>query len=232
MKIELKQRPKNAILIEGFPGFGLVGTIATEFLIKHLNAKLIGRIWSEELLPVAAVHESKVIEPLGIFYDKKYNLIFVHALSGVNGLEWELSEILLKLANDLKCKEIISLEGIGSDSTQARTFYYSTEEKKKKQFEKIGLIPLKEGIIMGVTGALLLRTKKISCIFVESHIGLADSKAAAEIVKVLDNYLGLKVDYKPLIKAAEQFEVKLKSIIQKSKEVSLQKDKKQLDYMG
>ena len=42
MKIVLTEKPKNAILIEGFPGFGLVGTITTEFLIDHLKAKKIG----------------------------------------------------------------------------------------------------------------------------------------------------------------------------------------------
>ena len=92
MKIELTEKPKNPIIIEGFPGYGLVGTIATEFLIKHLNAKKIGKIWSDELLPIAAVHESKIVEPLGIFYVKKHNLIIIHALSAVRGLEWKISE--------------------------------------------------------------------------------------------------------------------------------------------
>ncbi|MBW2989975.1 PAC2 family protein, partial [Candidatus Woesearchaeota archaeon] len=42
MQIKLWKKPKNPIIIEGFPGFGLVGTIASEFLIDHLKTELIG----------------------------------------------------------------------------------------------------------------------------------------------------------------------------------------------
>ena len=45
MKIELSKKPKNCTLIEGFPGFGLVGTIATEYLLEHLQTEKIGKIF-------------------------------------------------------------------------------------------------------------------------------------------------------------------------------------------
>ncbi len=235
MQIILTYKPKNPIIIEGFPGFGLVGTIATEFLIKHLDAKPIGKIWSDELMPLAAVHDSKIVEPLGIFYDKKHNIIIIHALSAVKGLEWKISGALLQLAKMLKAKEFISLEAIGSEEQGMRTFYYTNAENKKKLFEKMGLQPLKEGMVMGVTGALLLKEPDlISCVFVESHVGLGDSKAAAKVIEILDDYLGLDVDYKPLIKAAEKFEQTLKDILEKGKKIAEHKSKREedLNYLG
>ena len=42
MEIKLTKKPQNPTLIEGFPGFGLIGTITTEFLIEHLKAEKIG----------------------------------------------------------------------------------------------------------------------------------------------------------------------------------------------
>lgn len=235
MQIQLTQKPKNPIIIEGFPGFGLVGTIATEFLIKHLDAKQIGKIWSDELMPVAAVHDSKIVEPLGIFYDKKHNIVIIHALSSVKGLEWKISNILLQLSKMLNAKEIISLEAIGSEEEGLKSFYYSNKDAKKKLFETLGLQPLKEGMIMGVTGALLLKNcDLVSCVFVESHVGLGDSKAAAKVIEILDDYLGLDVDYKPLIKAAEKFESTLKEIIEKGKKAEEHKNRREedLNYLG
>jgi len=234
MQIELTEKPKNPIIIEGFPGFGLVGTITTEFLIKHLGAKQIGKIWSEDILPVAAVHESKIVEPLGIFYDKKHNLVIIHALSAVRGLEWKLSNSIIELSDMLKAKEIIILEAIGSEEQQSmKTFYYTSVESKKKSFEVCGMLPLKEGMVMGVTGALLLKKRDIiSAFFIESHVGLGDSKAAAKIIEILDKYLGLKVDFKPLLKAAEEFEGALKKIIEKGQKAAVQKKRKELTYMG
>jgi len=43
MNFELSKKPKNPIILEGFPGFGLVGTISTEYLIEHLNAERLDK---------------------------------------------------------------------------------------------------------------------------------------------------------------------------------------------
>src|SRR3989338_5334100 len=197
MEIILNKKPKNPRLIEGFPGFGFVSTITTEFLIEHLNAKQIGRIESNHIMPMVAMHNSKLVDPLGIFYDPAHNLVIFHAITNVAGLEWELAEKLNALAKKLKIE------------------------------------PLKEGIIMGVTGALLLKSKlPMSAIFVETHSQLPDSRAAAKVIEVLDKYLNLKVDYKPLLEKAEQFESKLKTLMQQKNKAEEEKDKKELSYFG
>ncbi|MDD5331214.1 MAG: PAC2 family protein [Candidatus Nanoarchaeia archaeon] len=219
MKVSLTEKPKNPTIIEGFPGFGLVSTIATEFLVKHLNAKPIGKMWSEEMLPIAAIHDFKIMDPIGIFYDKKTNIILIHALSNIKNREWDIAESIKELGKMLNAKEIITLEGVGAAQPTLSTYYYTMDQKRKTKFESIGLKPLNEGIVMGVTGALLLKEKDVTSIFVESQMGLADSKGAAKIIEVLDRYLGLKVDYKPLLKAAEEFENKLKTMMTKNKEV-------------
>ncbi len=240
MKINLNKRPKSPIIIGGFPGIGLIGTIATEFLVKHLNAEPIGHIWSDKLMPMAAVHDSKIIQPLEIFYDSKHNIMILHALSDIRTLEWALGDALLELGKAVKAKEIICLEGVLSKTETTNLFYLTTSKIKEKAFNKIrdnvSIGPLKEGIIMGVTAAMLLRTVNIptSGIFVETHSKLPDSKAAAKIIEVLDNYLNLKVDYKPLLKAAEEFEGKIKDLLANAKTTSEHKKIKEehLDYMG
>ncbi len=223
MEIKLFKKPKNPTIIEGFPGFGLVGTITTEFLIDHLDVELIGKIVMDESPAVVAIHDDHVVEPLGIFYNKKYNLVIIHAVTASTGIEWKLSDIIQKLAKDLGAKEIISLEGVGSPATKPdaeRLFYFSKDASTKKKLSKIGLSPLKEGIIMGVTGALLLNVEKppLSCIFAETHTDLPDSKAAARVIKALDQYLGLKVDAAPLLEQAVKFEEKLKGLLKKGEE--------------
>jgi len=232
MRLILEKRPRSPTIISGFPGFGLVGTIATEFLIKHLDAEPIGNVRVEEVPPVIAVHKGAPLEPIGIFYDKRTNIIIVHALTGVNNLEWDLAELIVKLGKDLKAKEIISLEGVGSNITDSQTskaFYIGNG----KRIKNMNIESLREGIIVGVTGALLLRKDvSVTCIFAETHSTLPDSRAAAKIIEVLDRYLNLKVDYKPLLKKAEDFESKLKAIVEKSQSVSAQRDKKKLTYFG
>ncbi len=230
MDIELTKKPKNPIIIEGFPGFGLVSTISTEFLIEHLNAEKIGKINVEESPPMVAVHKGKVIDPIGIFYDKKHNIVIIHAVTPITKMEWKLANVIQDLAKKLNAKEIISLEGVGGEGKKSGAFYYSNFSKK---MEKCGIQKLDEGIIMGVTGALLLKKNlKLSCIFAETHSALPDSRAAAKIIENLDKYLGLKIDPEPLIEKAERFESKLKDIFEKTKVASKDKEKKELSYFG
>ena len=236
MQIKLSKKPKNCILIEGFPGFGLVGTIASEFLLEHLKFEQIGKIISDDMPATVAIHEGKIVEPLGIFYSKKYNLVLLHAITASSGMEWKLSEIVISLSKQLKIKEVLCLEGVGSSDgiATSRVFYYSNNDKNKNKFKKIKVELLKEGIIIGVTGAVLLRAEKIpvSCIFAETHTNLPDSKAAAKVIEVLDKYLGLNVDYKPLLVQAEKFEDKLKNLLTESQKTQQLSEKKKLSYVG
>ena len=235
MKIELTQKPQNVTIIEGFPGLGLVGTITTEYLLDHLDVKKIGSVWFSEMNPMVAIHGAKIVEPFGIFYNKKNNLIILHALTNVKGVEWKLADAICEIAKKLKAKELISLEGVASEgkSSPGGTYFYS--KKFPKKWGKIGINQLDNGIVMGVTASLLLKLKSIpvSCIFTETKEGLPDSGAAAEIIKVLDKYLNLNVDEKPLIKKAKDFESKIRTIIKNAERVKKIKEQKQeINYMG
>ena len=237
MRLVLKKKPQNVTIIEGFPGFGLISTIATEFLMEHLQTEKIGSIEIEEVPAMIAIHQNKVIEPVSLHYSKKYNMVFIHALNIGNNLGWKLAEVIVELAKKLKAKEIISLEGVGSPNpTESRVFFYTTKNDANKEKLKKIAIPLMEGIIVGVTGALLARNASVpvTALFAEAKGDLPDSKAAAEIIRVLDAYTPLEVDYKPLLKQAEEFEKKLKTIIEKGEKLGdeVNKKKSKLSYVG
>lgn len=234
MEIVLTKKPKGPIIIEGFPGLGLISTITTEFLIKHLNAKSIGCIWSSKLVPIAAVHDAKIIQPLEIFYAEKENIVIVHALSDVRGIEWEISQAILDLYNMLKASQLITIEGIMSKGETTNVFYYTNNAKHRKMLESTKAQPLKEGIIVGVTAGLVLKEKDMNIVglFIETHSKLPDSMSAAKIVEMLDAYLGLKLDTKPLVEAATQFEQKLKSLFEQAKQTVGQKQVREMNYLG
>lgn len=236
MEIELFKKPKNVTIIEGFPGFGLVSTIATEFLMDHLKCEKIGRIWSKEMPAMAAVHESKIIEPIGVYYNKKYNVVLVYGLNNAKGTEWEIADSLFKIYDELKAKEIIGIEGVGTlnEKNLYDILYYANFEEGKKKWEKLSARLLKEGIIIGVTGALMLKSDKqnLSCIFIETNSKLPDSKAAAKVIEYLDKYMPFDVDYAPLLDQAKKFEEKLKKIMEKGAEATQMAEDKKLTYLG
>ncbi|MBN2141796.1 proteasome assembly chaperone family protein [Candidatus Woesearchaeota archaeon] len=229
MKIVLKKTPQNPIIIEGFPGFGLVGTITTEFLLDHLKAEMIGEFHYQELAPIAAVHKGALVNPMAIWYVPQRNIVLLHTILNVKGFEWEIANAISEMAKKMKAKQIIGLEGVATDdlSGEAKAYYYGD-----KKLEACGASPVKESIIMGVSSALMLRNPKTSCIFASTHSQLPDSKAAAKLIEILDKYLDLNVDYKPLLKQAEEFENKLKTIMQQSQKTVREADKKTMSYLG
>ena len=234
MNIELVSKPKSPIIIEGFPGFGLVSTITTEFLINHLKAVQIGKIVLEEIPPMIAVQKGEIIEPIGIFYVKKHNLVILNAITSVSGHEWGIAKLVVELGKMLHAKEIVCVEGIGSMNETNSVYYLTNKEKNSVLLKKkTGLSSLQDGIIMGVTGALVLHKSILtSCFFVETHSNLPDSRAAARIIENLDKYLGLKLDPRPLIDQAQRFEAKIKTVMEQSKTASEMKQQKELSYLG
>jgi len=224
LELKLKVKPKKSpIIIEGFPGFGFVATIAVEYLMDHLKMHSIGSFWSPRLAPIAFVHGKRIVQPLEIFHNDKYNIIVVEAVAGVAGMEWEVADALLQLYKKVNAKEIISIEGIGAPVSRAEpaAYFYANNDASKKKFEAMGVSQIRDGIIFGPSGALMLKTDKAinsSYIFAETRSNLPDSRAAAKIIEVLDKYLGLKVDCKPLLKKAAGFEEELKGLLQQAKE--------------
>jgi len=48
----------------------------------------------------------------------------------------------------------------------------------------------------------------------------------------LDKYLGLNIDPKPLLEQAKKFEDKLKKILDQTKHANVEKERKNLSYVG
>lgn len=242
MTLTLHKNLKDVTIVQGYPGFGLVGTIATEYLLERLDVEPVGRILIEEQPALIAIHEGKVVEPIGLFYSEKHNLLIVHAINATTGMEWKIASFILELADKVTAKEIISIEGVGSPDTSPeveeqsyRVFSFTNSKEQAKVFKKLEIDPLKEGIIMGVTSALLLEGGEeyiVTCIFGETRTHLPDSKAAANVIKALGKYLKLKIDIEPLLESAERFEEKLKSVIEHSRAATVKKSKKDLAYLG
>ena len=87
MKYVLTKKVKNPTIIQGFPSFGLVSTIAVKFLVDHLDVEEIGYIESEHISPLTAIHESRIVSPITLFYNKKFNVVIVQSLTEMAGFE-------------------------------------------------------------------------------------------------------------------------------------------------
>ncbi|MGE0793450.1 MAG: proteasome assembly chaperone family protein [Candidatus Woesearchaeota archaeon] len=226
MKLNLTKKPKGAILITGFPGFGLVGNIVIESLMENMKFEVIGEFDMPEFPATVAIHKGKIVPPISIVYNKEKNLLAIHSLVNVKGFEWIIVEEIAKVVKNLEIKEIISIEGVAGPTNDKLYCFNSSK------FEKLGAQVIEESVIMGVTAASLLKLKNVSCLFAPTQTDLPDSRAAAKVIEFLDKYLGLKIDPNKLLLQAEISEAKVKKLMQASEKADVDSKRKQLSYLG
>ncbi len=234
MKYIIRKRPRRATIIEGFPGYGLVGSIVTNFLIDTLNMEPIGSLCTEKIPAVASIHKKDLRSPLGLYYSKDLNIIVSNVLVSSREIEWDYARAIIDLSKELNIKRIISIEGIHSPTPKGKVYAFTNNSDEKERLQKKGFKFIDEGMIIGPTAALMLLTESTPIIglFAETRSGIPDSRAAAEAIKAIDKYLGLKIDYEPLIKQAEEFEEALKKVIEQTRKAQEEQERKRLDYFG
>ena len=219
---------KDSTIIVGFPGVGLVGPIVTEFLIEHMKTEQCGTFLYDDLPALVAIHKGKIVHPMAVHYSPTHNVVIVYTILNLKNREWQVGKAILDLANEIKAKEIICVDGANAVGEETEQLYCFGNNK----FALQGAKPMEESVIVGVSGALLLQSTITSCIFASTHVEMQDSKAAAEVVKFLDKYMNLEVDYNPLLEQASKFEEKLKSVMSQSAKLIDEKDRKSMDYLG
>ena len=236
MQLNLTKKPKNATLIIGFPGIGLVGNITTNYLVENLKTEKIGSILFDEVDPIIAIHKEKLLDQATLYYNEKKNIVILNFVMKIkNNLSWILSNAIIDIAKKIDAKEVIGIEGVNSVSTQKRLMFYTNKESIKNKLKGLAE-PMKEGIIFGPIGALMFKIKKpLLCLFGETHVNLPDTEAAEKVINFLNKYKKLNIDEKTIKKQAKEFHEKISKLIQQTKEVEEEQNKKEkedVSYFG
>lgn len=206
---------KDYTLIEGFPGMGLVGTIAAKYLVERLKFRDYGYIDSEIFVPIIRIHDGLPVHPSRIYISDEHKLVvliseqiipkkFTHAISNA----------LVDWIKKRGVRKVISLSGIHTDTDGGSQTIYgiAANNKSKKMLEQHKVTIIEDGITTGITALMLLALKEsdVEAVSILGNVNIAaDYKAASELVKKLNEILGLEIDVKPLMKEAKQTEQEL-----------------------
>lgn len=213
----------NYTLIEGFPGMGLVGTIAAKYLIDSLKMKEVGHIENKNFMPVVRVHNGIPIYPARIYIDNKRKLLALISEQIIpNELTHNLAESVVNWIREKKIKRMISLAGIKTPEPQKEVYGIASKEHGLRELKKYKISIIDDGITTGVTAMLLIKLKKYKNITAYALLGdvkfSADYQAASMILKKLNEILNLKIDVKPLMQEAKKTEEALIANLRKLKE--------------
>src|SRR5512136_3103296 len=73
--------PENGAVLMGFPGSGLVGTIALQYMVDQLEFEQIGSMTSKFFPPLAMMNKGVINDPVRLYTKKsgKYNITAIVA---------------------------------------------------------------------------------------------------------------------------------------------------------
>ena len=207
-KVELN----NPILIEGFPGLGMVGSIATKYLINQLNAKKMAVLHSPHFPYHVVVNKNGGARLLhGEFYflkstSNKNDFIFLTGDSQAQTIEgqFEVANCILDFVSKKKVNRIITIGGYRNEvEKNPKVVVVSTNPLLLEKALKAKAIASESGTpIVGTAGLLLglakFRKLDAICLLGGTRGYLPDPKTAKSVIDVLQGLLDIVVDLKGL----------------------------------
>lgn len=250
----VKPKLKNPVFIEGLPGFGQVGRLAAEHLVKELKAVKFGELLCTSFPPEVFIEKDGIVKLIKneFFYSKKANVIILVGDSqstDVRG-QYELSDAILDVAGKYGTKLVFTLGGYATGVLKETpsVFGAATSKELIKKYEKYGIIfrtETERGSIVGASGLIIglapLRDMGGICLMGETpgHPLFVDAKSAEAVLAILGKILGVKIDMKELeerAKEIEKFRTTVQQMMQKASKGAHEKEKaaiqEQLRYIG
>jgi uncharacterized protein len=221
--VKKKTIPSQATMIIGLPDVGLVGLIATSYLISELNLEEIAYMDSDQLPPVVVLHKGLPHAPLRIYGN--HNLIAVISELAVPAPAiYNIIREIVDWAKEKQVKRIVSIGGIPLENRQTikepKVFGAASNQKLLNMLNKNGVETMNEGYIVGAQ-ALSMRysvSKKISfiAILAQSFYNYPDPQAAAMSLKELSKISDIKVDVSKLVEKGEEIRLKARDIMKRT----------------
>jgi uncharacterized protein (TIGR00162 family) len=229
VKETMQIEAKDPILVEGLPGMGMVGRIATRYLIKQLGAQKFAELYSPHFPYYILVNKKGNVRLLRAeFYfwrnpKGSNDLLFLIGDSQAQTIEgqYEVTSSILDLAQKLKTKMVITIGGFrqeAQDTPRVMAVATNSELLEKALDAKATASPSGNPIV-GTAGLLLglAKFKKIDalCLLGETRGYLADPAAAKSVLETLQRIIGLEVDLSGLdsqILKAQELVTKMREI--------------------
>ncbi len=215
---------KKPLLVIGFPGTGLVGSVAASQLVESLQLSFGGYISSSNFAPLAAIHNYKPLPAARIHYSEKQNMIVVISEMTIPiGTSMELADKIFDFARSVDASSIISLGGISLKEEKGGDVYVvSSDPAMVKDIvgKKIAK-PIREGATTGVTGLLLtkgtLEHFPVTTILAEASEEYLDPKAASNVLKVFARIINVPISTSTLEKEAKEVSKAVRETVIKAK---------------
>jgi uncharacterized protein len=214
--VEREPRCRNPLLVEGFPGIGLVGNIASQYLIHELKMNYLGAMTSRYFPPLAVLLGGVVNMPVRIYERDDLDLILLTSDIPIHPLaSYDMSREIVRWAASIKTREIVCLAGITLMTDQRRVFGAVSHAELLEKLRGVTEI-FELGTIAGISGSIMneCRLKGIPavCLLGETMSDEPDPRSAAATIDALNRIYGLNVSTAKLLERAAEIEMQMQQL--------------------
>ena len=241
--IQKKKRLDSPILIAGFPGPGLVGSISTSYIINRLHMEQIACVESEFIVPGVIYAEGKLRHPFRLYSNEEGSVcvLVCEAPIMIQGMHSVLDTVT-KWALNNKVKQVMVLDGIAVEGipnlkrtpiimssdgevADAASLIQDIEEPNDKEAQagydsEQNIYPTTAyigGLAGGLLSSCLSNGLASKALFISSTRGIPDPEGAAILLESLDKITdnkSLEIDTQHLRKQGLALRTRMEKIIQ------------------
>ena len=199
---------KEITLLTGFPGSGLVGSIALQYLVENAGFTHLGNITSRFLPQISLATNGLAQAPIRLY--EKDNFVAVLADVPIPPqVSYEISAVLIEwLSGKSVITELVVIGGVTTGGDGERVFGVATTTDGLETIKEQSII-LPALSITGISGSMIieaqLRGIPAAGFLVETNFNV-DPRAAIEALKILNTRYGFGIDTQPLMEQADQVE--------------------------
>jgi len=226
---------KNPSIILGFPGSGLVGSIALQYMVDQLSFEQIGTMTSKYFPPLAMMNRGVINEPVRIYEHPEKDLAAIVADIPINPVIcYEIANGLMDWFSDFPIKEVVTIAGIITNEPEKRVFGVATTMEALPRIQDITLL-LPIGSISGIASSILTECKVRNIPgygLLGETVNQPDPRASAATIDVLNKMYDLSLDIQPLLEQAEEIETSMHKIAEEVQSAEAMPKKENLPMYG
>ncbi len=208
MELRCKESWKDKPVIVGFPGMGLVGTIAVRHLVEFLGLHPTGYIHHPLLPPAASIKNGVIQAPIRIYTSEKLVAILSEATLPEPALG-DVARTIVERAKKDGAKYLISIAGVVIPGGGEGVYGAVSQPDLLDILKRFKINPIDKGMTTGISATLLLEGLRqgFPVLLLLGLLRLKeDFRAAADVVLKLDEMLKINVDVNRLLQEAERIE--------------------------
>ena len=223
---------KSKYCIIGVPDVGLVGVIASSYIVSSLNMTEIGYFESEMFPPIIVVHEGN---PKSFFriYQKDDIVVITSEIPLQSQVIPSTARAIVDWAKTKNIELLISLTGIAVQNrleiNVPSVYGVGNNKAVMDLLNKANVESFEEGFMVGLHALIMKESSKNALqnmiLLAQSHYQYPDPAAAASIIDSINKFLSIKVDTSQLLAEAEEIRLKTRELMQRTQR-SMQKTQK------